>query len=75
MNGQENYLSNNICQTICLLGVEHWLLIYCAPNALYNTIPPIFIFQMVLFMYEFLRGVPTSYIVFISLWIDDVKNY
>ena len=35
--------------------------IYCAMNALWSTIPPIFIFQMVLYRHESLRGTPTSY--------------
>ena len=44
----------------------------CATNALWNTIPPIFIFQMVLFRHE---RPPTSYKNdFISLWIDDVRK-
>ena len=35
--------------------------IYCAINGLWNTIPHIFIFQMVLFRHASLRGAPTSY--------------
>ena len=42
-------------------GSETLVTIYCAINALWNRIPPIFILQMVLSRHESLRQTPTSY--------------
>ena len=48
-------------KTLMSAGNGTLVTIYCGPNALWNTIPPIFMFQMIIFRHEFLRGAPTSY--------------